>query len=94
MAQPLLITLRTTLEAVNLFASIDVSDYDVNTETFQDASQYVKSLQEKAATSAQESMFQMESESLSESESSGFSLGAAALVPLWELLLANQSWDK
>merc|ERR1719334_1612230 len=48
-----------------------IYDYEINTETFQDASQYVKFLQEKAATSSQDSMFQMEAEALSRSSSSG-----------------------
>merc|ERR1719334_2453030 len=57
-----------------------IYDYKINTETFQDASQYIKSLQEKAATSSQDSMFQMEAEALSRSSSSGLDFGVIGSI--------------
>ena len=52
----------------------------MKSETFQDASQYIKSLQEKAATSAQSSMFQMEAESIGETTSTGGDFGVVGAM--------------
>ena len=55
-------------------------DYSIDTESFQDAQQYVKYLQEKAASSETEAMFQMEAESVQQGRSSGGNLGVIGAI--------------
>ena len=50
-------------------------DYSINTQTFQDAKQYVKYLQEKAGAAETESMFQAEASSFFSGQSTGGNLG-------------------
>ena len=59
----------------DIMAAYGLWDYAINTESFQDAKQYVKYLQEKAGSAETETMFQAEAESLQRSKSSGGNFG-------------------
>ena len=55
-------------------------DYSIETESFADAQQYVRYLQEKAAASEMDSMFQMEAHSFQKGRSSGGNLGVIGAI--------------
>ena len=64
----------------DIMAAYGLWDYGVNTETFQDAKQYVRYLQEKAGSAETETMFQAEAEAFQRSRSSGGNFGVIGAI--------------